>query len=384
MYNKYIIFINLGVYTPFIFILAREFLLMVVKAKELAKMLNVSPATVSLVLNNKPGISDSLRHNIIEKIKELGYEDMLQNSNSPRKSSAKSGKSKDRQSIAYLIYTTSEENTERFAFYPAVLEGAEKEARDHSMALLVLHVNSNGGNDYLPSLLKNANAVGVIIQARNITPEIKGDIEQIDLPCVFIDSYRPTERYSAVCINNEQGVYTAVDYLQKMGHSEIGYILSGNESDSSIERRKYFHQALREYNLPDKREYYYNAGGNDSKAFTNLYEQWKAKPKMPTAFVVENDLLAWSAMKALTKNGYKIPNDISIIGFDSRSICTMTEPNLTSIKNFRHLMGQQAFFLLLNRLILKRSGVDADVPMKLELPTELVERDSVKNLNLEK
>ncbi|WP_099203819.1 LacI family DNA-binding transcriptional regulator [Scatolibacter rhodanostii] len=349
------------------------------KAKDLAHKLNVSPATISLVLNNKPGISDTLRSSLIEKIKDLGCEDMLVSSDIPTIKPATIPSSSRRPGIAYLIYTASEENSDRFAFYPAVLEGAEMEARDIGCNLLVLHVSCDG-NPHLSTLLKDAGAIGVIIQADHISEAVLQDLSMFQLPYVFIDAYRPDERVSSVCINNEQGIYCAVRYLKDMGHHNLGYISSGKESDSSIERRRSFHQALREYGLDDNRSNYYFADGEHSGAVENLRRQWKSKSHLPSAFITENDMVAWRAMTALTKCGYRVPDDVSIIGFDDRAICTMTEPKLTSIRNFRHLMGRQAVTMIQNKLELAQKLNILDAPIKLEMPTELITRESVKKI----
>lgn len=348
------------------------------KAKDLAKKLNVSPATISLVLNNKPGISDALRSTLIEKIKDLGCEDMLSSQDLPSSKHhvISSGR---RPGIAYLFYTAADESNERFAFYPATLEGAEMEARDIGCNLLVLHVSCDG-NPHLPTLLKDAGAVGVIIQSDHISKQILQDLSMIKLPYIFIDAYRPDERVSSVCTNNEQGIYSAVRYLKEMGHSNLGYISSGLEGDSSIERRKSFHQALREYGLEDRRENYYFADGEHSGAVENLRRQWNLKTHLPSAFITENDMVAWRAMTALDKCGYRVPDDVSVIGFDDRSICTMTEPKLTSIRNFRHLMGRQAITMIQNKLEIEKKLNIKDAPIKLEMPTELIIRDSVKQI----
>lgn len=347
------------------------------KAKDLAKQLNVSPATISLVLNNKPGISDALRGSLIEKIKELGCGDMLAAADTalPRPA-APAGQ---RPGIAYLIYTASEENSERFAFYPAVLEGAEMEAREIGCNLLVLHV-SDGGNPHLSALLKDAGAIGVLIQADRISESVLADVSALRLPYVFIDAYRPDKPVSSVCTNNEQGIYSVVRYLKEMGHTNVGYISSGKEGDSSIERRRSFHQALREYGMEDNRANYYFADGEHSGAIENLSRQWKAKGRLPTVFVAENDMVAWRALMALGKCGYQVPNDVSLIGFDDRAICTMTEPKLTSVRNFSHLMGRQAVTMIQNKLDLAQKLGIRDAPIKLEMPTELIQRDSVKKL----
>ncbi len=75
------------------------------------------------------------------------------------------------------------------------------------------------------------------------------------------------------------------------------------------------------------------------------------------------------------------PDDVSVVGFDNRSICTMLEPNLTSVKNYRHLMGRECVMLLDNLRRMKKLGI-SDPCIKYELPTELVERDSVRDLTV--
>lgn len=353
------------------------------KAKELAKKLGVSPATISLVLNNKPGISDSLRHSLLEKIQELGCESMCCEGclpSSGRQDEPAQPANHSRQAIAYLIYTSSDEADDRFAFYPAVLEGAEMEARENGYNLMVLHMSCQG-NANLRRLLQNGGeAMGAIVQISNVDEHALNDIRSLDIPCVLVDSYRPDVRVSSVSINNEQGVFSAVRYLKEKGHQEIGYVYSGWDHDSQRERRRCFHQALLEYGLPDNRSYYFQAGASediyDPDRLENLL---KSAPKLPTAFLAENDRQAWRTIKALERCGYRVPQDISVIGFDNRSICTMVEPNITSIKNYRHLMGRECVLMLQNLHRLKKQGFKNPC-LKLELPTELVERDSVRDL----
>lgn len=345
---------------------------MSMKAKDLAKLLQVSPATISLVLNNKPGISDGLRHTLIEKIKALGYEDMLHTGNKDFVSPS----DKAQRAIAYLIYTDTDDNQERFAFYPAVMEGAEMQARESKFSLFVLHM-SIGGNPHLKTLLKNTGAVAAAVQTTKITDQILQDLAPLQIPYVFIDAYRPDLSVSCVCVNNEQGVYTAVKHLKSKGHTNLGYIASGLESDSAVERRKHFHMALREYELVDRISNYYIAGSHTADPTAHLTAQFSEHPPAPSAFIAENDVIAWRSMSVLKKLGYRIPEDISIIGFDDRSVCTMTEPPLTTIRNYRNLMGRQAVTMIKNKLALQLVGLP-DMPMKFELPTELIERDSVK------
>lgn len=344
------------------------------KAKDLAKKLGVSPATISLVLNNKPGVSDSLRHSLLEKIRELGCENMLSGSGSPQ---GMGDNDQTHPVIAYLIYTSSDEHNDRFAFYPAVLEGAEMEARDNNYNLVVLHMNSEG-NPNLPNLLRcSGNVIGAIIQAFRINENIIEDIRNLEIPCVFVDSYRPERKVSSVCVNNEQGIMGAVQHLKERGHRRIGYVYSGCDSDCQLERRRCFHQALRTLDLEDVHENYFVAGcGADANDIDCLSQAFSKSVHMPTALIAENDRQAWRTIKALRRSGYRVPEDVSVIGFDDRSICSMVEPNLTSVKNYRHLMGRECIIMLQNLRRLKRLGFKRPC-LKYELPTELICRNSV-------
>jgi len=255
------------------------------------------------------------------------------------------------------------------------------EAREHGYNLMVLHMSCHGNANLRRLVQSGGDAIGAVIQTSNVNEDILDDIRSLDVPCVLVDSYRPEVRISSVSINNEQGVYSAVRHLKEKGHREVGYVYSGWDHDSQLERRRCFHQALRTYELPDKREYYFQAGaGDDLYDPDRLENLLRAAPQLPTAFLAENDRQAWRTIKALERCGYRVPEDISVIGFDNRSICTMVEPNITSIKNYRHLMGRECVIMLQNLHRLRKLGFQ-DPCLKLELPTELVERDSVRDLN---
>lgn len=353
------------------------------KAKDLAKKLGVSPATISLVLNNKPGISDSLRHSLLKRIREMGCEDMLSPA-VPQAAAAPRQEERAHPVIVYLIYTSSDENNDRFAFYPAVLEGAEMEARTNHYNLVVLHIGREGNTDLRRLVENSGQAAGAIVQTAHIDDQILADLATLDIPCVFVDAYRPDRNVCSVCVNNEQGIFSAVEHLKTMGHRNIGYVYGGVDNDSLLERRRCFHQALREYGLEDRRENYFIANHReDSEDIAALRERFlQAGDKMPTALMGESDRLAWLAMKALQRSGLKVPGDVSVIGFDDRSICTMVEPHLTSVKNSRHLMGRQCVALLQNLRRNRKLGVSIS-SIKYELPAVLVPRESVKDLTQE-
>ncbi|MEG1427849.1 MAG: LacI family DNA-binding transcriptional regulator [Oscillospiraceae bacterium] len=344
-----------------------------IKSKDLAKLLGVSTATISLLLNNKPGLSDELRSRLTEQIKDLGYGNLLPETTTQMPTilnATTSGK----KTIAYIVYTFYDNDNDNGSFFPAVLEGVETEARERGYDVRVLHMGR--GVDCTPrKCLNREETLGMIVQLDFLTDEIADELAAVGLPFVVLDSYRYDRRISAVCVNNEDGIFNAVKFLVNHGHTQIGYVASGRDTNCFIDRRRCFHLAMREYKLQDRPEFRFFAGGFDCSAVSTLAKQWETLTNMPTALIVENDTLAWRAMKALKKLNYRIPEDISIIGFDDKSIASLTDPPLTTIRVHRALLGREAVIMLDNHWRLEKSGF-LDVPSKLSIGVTFIERES--------
>lgn len=346
---------------------------MSIKSKDLAKLLGVSTATISLVLNNKPGISPSLRKKLTDQITELGYGEMLAAQNETSDQSASSDMKK--HTIIYAIYSAKEDNADSAAFYPAVLEGTEMQARDEGYNIQVVHLG-----DCTSCKLKNCinpdESFGIIAQVEFVTDRIFRDLHETRLPFILVDCYNYSRNISSVCVNNEDGIFQAVKYLKQYGHTNIGYIASGSDTDSFLERRRCYHQALREFKLEDRTEFRFFASGSDCESCHSLVNQWRNMAELPTALIVENDILAAQAIKAIKKIGLKVPEDISIVGFDDRSVARLTDPALTTIRVQRHLMGRQSVILLQNLIKMIETGFHG-VPYRMSVGVTLIERESV-------
>ena len=349
--------------------------IMAIKCKDLAKLLGVSTATISLVINNKPGISPHLRDKLVKQIEELGYGDMLAAAKPKEEPDSKAKK----KSIAYIIYTTGEDTNDNFSFFPAVLEGAEMQARENGYNIQVMHLGQCKTCKPIDCIDRDE-TIGIIAQIDYADENIVQDLYDTHIPFIVLDCYSYKRNISSVCVNNEDGMFMAVKYLIEMGHKKIGYIASGMDTDSFLERRRCYHQALREYRLEDKPEFRVFSGGMDGKAVVTLAKQWEHMGDMPTAFLVENDILAWRTIKAIKKLGLRVPEDISVIGFDDRSVAQLTDPALTTIRVHRHLMGRQGVMLLLNLSQMLDAGFHG-VPYKMNVGVTLIKRDSVARLN---
>lgn len=360
------------------------------KAKDLAKKLGVSPATISLVLNNKPGISDSLRKSLLEKIQQLGHEEMLCQScregEAPGAKPAPATKQKEGSGckvIAYLVYSHFKQDmNDPYHFFNQVLEGIEAEAWENDCCIVMLHMNKHKDLSITEQLRRTGNVVGAIAHPCKVDQRVEEDMKRAGIPCVFMDTYveRGGWEPSSVCISNRQGVSRAVRYLMEKGHREIGYVSSGWESDVELERRRAFHHTLEGFGLADRPEHYFEAGtGDELFEFQRLADRFAKAQSLPTALLCENDRQAWRAIRALGQIGKRVPEDVSVIGFDDQAICTAIEPHITSVHNSPQLMGRECVMMLNNLIRLRELG-EEDPWLRYELPATLVERDSVRDI----
>ena len=348
---------------------------MAIKSKELAGMLGVSAATMSLVLNHKPGISEELRNSLLERIREMGYGYMIREEDERGEKEETAGD----KTIAYVVLSEYHDDVEEAAFFPKVIEGAEREARRLGYRFTILHIYDEKGGRLKESIRKEAFA-GLLIYAAQVSREMKEALDALEVPWILIDCFCPDVEASAVTVNNRQGIYTAVKYLYGRGHRKIGYVSSGRPLCSLIERRRSFSYAMEELGLEEEARFCVEEAGTGQKAQEYLEALWKDAGRIPTAFLVENDVMAIAVYRALKSNGFRIPEDVSVIGFDGRSICSMLEPSLTTLRVPRRLMGRLLVRLLLEKIELQNRASER-VTVRLEINAELVEMESVADVH---
>ena len=179
----------------------------------------------------------------------------------------------------------------------------------------------------------------------------------------------------AVSINNVQGTSKAVSYLCGMGHREIGYIRSKVRINSFDERYNAFKHKLRSLGGIFNTEYVVDVGYSEEDVKRDVKKYLEGRKHLPTAFFAENDLIGCSAIRAMQECGYRIPEDISVVGFDNRPISTLVEPQLTTINVPKDIFGPAAVDLLISRLDQGR-----EQSLKVEIGTSLVKRGSVKKI----
>jgi LacI family transcriptional regulator len=335
------------------------------KMSDVALQSGVSISTVSLVLNNKPGVSQETRNRVIEVARMLEY---------PFEPTAKPGDNNRLTTVGMLVKTNPDILPQAYPFYSKVIVGIEDACHHKGINLLfaTLPVDENNRILEVPQLLYNDLVDGVLMVGTfvdEIIPSIAG--KRLP-PIVLVDGYSITESFDAVLSDNFRAAYQAVKHLIDRGHRYIGLV--GSEANcypSLKERRNGYLRALEENGITDV--YLSNFNINKSKGYQETINLLTENHQITALFCV-NDEVGSAAIRAATDMGKRVPEDISVIGYDDTYIAANTHPPLTTMHVDTLAMGRIAVQLLALRLEFPESAT-----MTMTIHSSIVERESVGN-----
>lgn len=341
-----------------------------IKVKDIASMLSLSSATVSLVLNNKPGISDATRNRVIEAVKELGYESILPSEEESR-------------SILFVVYRKhgiEPASTPYFSqLFSEIIEGVESQIKLRGFNLRITYVDDSSILEETRGIVKD-NIAGVIVLATEMSEAQVHIFLKMDVPVVILDNYLEQEEADCITINNEQGVQSAITHFVNHGHRKIGYLHVSENANNFTERYFGFYRAMNICKQDVKKEYIIEIATDGGEAvYQQLKEKLERLPELPTAFFADNDIVAICAMRVFRELGYRVPEDISIIGFDNMVLSEMLDPPLTTIQISKHNLGSIA----VNTVVEKINDNTVQRAMKIEVGTKLIVRKSVADISPE-
>lgn len=335
-----------------------------IKAKDLAMLLGISPSTVSMVLNNKPGISDATRKLVLDKMAELGSTPPVH-----------SYKPQIVEFIYFVIFKKHGKVVGDTPFFSQLIEGIEQSCKNNGYNLQIAYFNE--GNDIYTTLplIHSRECKGLLLLATEMSLSDARPFTSLGCPTVFLDSYFNEIEVDTIVINNKQASGCATKHLIENGHTTIGYLHSAFHINNFSERKDSYHRELRRNGLDIPAELEYKLTPTVDGAYSEMKEILSYDPQMPTAFFADNDIIALSAMRALKEKGYRIPDDISIIGIDDMPMCELMDPPLTTMHVPKYEMG----FLAVKRL-LEKINRKSDEILTIEIRTTLIKRHSIRNL----
>ena len=255
-------------------------------------------------------------------------------------------------------------------FIALMISGMMDEATNHDFNLLLFATQRLETAQEVVNQCTHRGLGGAVISGLRINDPVIEELPNMDFPIVLIDVPLHGPQATYVSVNNVKGAMQAIRHLVDLGHRHIGFINGHNEAWVSHERLNGYARGLREHRLPQAPSYIYEGDFSKESGRKGAETLLKAHPEL-TAIFAASDLMAAGAMERLVEMGIRVPEDVSIVGFDDQSFGSHTSPTLTTIRQDMYQFGRLAARQLISMIN------DADyVPTHEDLSTVLVQRES--------
>ena len=323
--------------------------------KDIARAAKVSHPTVSRALRHSPLVKLETAERIRRIASTMGY----------RPSAiARSLVTRKTNTIGVVVTTISD------PFIGEVVSGIEETANNHGYSVILANSNADPEREVkVVHSFHERRVDGILITSSRVGALYLPLLRELKVPIVLINNQHPGEFVHSVMIDNVTASRDATRHLTRLGHKRIAYIRDQFGFQSDAERLAGYRRALEEAGLPLFPELI-AAGDSRAEGGTRAMRQLLTLSIPPTALFCYNDMSALGALSCIRANGLKVPQDISVVGFDDLMIASYTDPPLTTIRQPKRQMGGAAMEMLLKLF----SGVQSETHMKM--PGELIVRES--------
>ncbi|HEY8344338.1 MAG TPA: LacI family DNA-binding transcriptional regulator [Bacillota bacterium] len=326
--------------------------------KDIAKMAGVSPSTVSAAINNSSRISPKTRERVLKIVRELNY--------SPN-AFAKGLRGKAMNTIGLILPSIDN------PFYPAIARGVEDVAKANGYNVFLCNSDrdQNKEMEYIDSLIQKQ-VDGYIFAAPIVEETGILQITATGRPAVVVNKEINGDLIDEVWIDYVCGSYDLVKYLIKLGHRRIVHIQGPPGLKRSGDRLAGYLQAMKEHGLLVDNGLIRHGDFNYQSGYTQTLALFEEKGPKPTAIFAANDLMALGVVAAIQDLGFKVPDDISVAGFDDIALASYVRPKLTTVYQPNYEVGKMAMEILSARISQKK-----DVgKIRITMETSLVIRNS--------
>ncbi|MGN0351416.1 MAG: LacI family DNA-binding transcriptional regulator [Roseburia sp.] len=320
--------------------------------KDIANRLGVSVSTVSKGLNGASDISEELRQMVLDTAVEMGY-------------ATKRSKKEENRKLCIFIENMDYETNNQFGY--EIVLGFKQNAFRHKWDVSVVPVTPafQLSEKYDTYMLKHGYC-GAFFLGFALHDEWMKQLETTTMPTVLFDNYIKNPNVCYIGTDNYEGIDAAIDHLYTLGHKRIAFLNGSLHSMVSEQRQEAYYQSMKAHGLEI----------DDRLTAYGYYVADSAKYHVPTflgagatAIVCGSDLIASGVVTECQLRGFRVPEDISVVGFDDLPISSMLEPPLTTIRQDRSELGKCAY-VILNSLIHHISIC------KTQIRPQLVERES--------
>jgi LacI family transcriptional regulator len=314
---------------------------MAARIKDIAEQADVSIATVSLVLNNKPGVGDDTRRRILKIAQEMNY------GAAPRGPTGI-----DRGTIRFLKVARHGHtvNRDHNVFISDYIDGIVQTAKELQYKTEIASFRTTPIAEVVDSVNGQVDLAGAIVLGTELSRADVLAFQKIDVPLVFIDTFLDYISFDFVDMNNEDSVFKIVQHFLSHGHRDIGIVRSSVKTRNFWLRDKAFGDAMRFLGLEPFRAFDFEADSTFDGAYQDMKDYLAARRPLPTALFCTNDIIAFGVIKALREASVRVPEDVSVIGFDDLPTSALVDPPLTSIAVSKREIGSHALSRLHARI----------------------------------
>ncbi len=328
-----------------------------VTIKDVAKKANVSISTVSRVINNSKPVSSEIKQRVLKVIEETGY---------VPNPVARSLVMKKSQFIGVVVPVISD------SFIGEILNGIEEIGKIYGYDILLCNTYGDLEQElrYL-NLLKAKQVEGIVFMTWKLQDKLVKYLSNIEIPIVLINRNTSKMIIPSVSIDNFKAAYEMTCYLAEKGHKKIALIQNSLDQNTfSLDQYKGYQKALSKYGIElDKKLIRY--GNFRLENINKIIKNFIEENILPTAIFATSDIMAIGAINYLLDHGYRVPEDISVVGFHDIKLASIYRPNLTTIHQPLYDIGAVAIRMVIKKI--NREEIDSSIVI---LPHKLIERSS--------
>lgn len=328
--------------------------------EEIAKIFGVSKVTVSKALNDKAGVSDELRQKIKAKANELGYR---------INPSARGLKTNKNYNVGIIIPSRFVGSDSSYYFGVYIKVVTKLTSLGYSSILEVIQPQKEKDLE-LPDIYVDNKVDGLIVMGQ-LSDNYLALFEESDIPVIFFDFYLNNTHVDCVVTDNFYSGWNLTELLIAKGHRKIGFVGNVYSTSSIQDRFLGYCRGLLAHKITLDKDIIISDRDDDGQ-FIKL----KLPKNMPTAFVCNNDQVAYDLIKLLQENGYRVPDDISVASFDNTKFSIRSNPQITTVDNNVDEMVDVAC-----KVIIKKIEKTVKQYNRILIKTTLIERDSIKDIN---
>ena len=306
-----------------------------ITGKELAKKLKLSETAVSMALHNKPGVSIETRRKVLKAAERYGYDfDRIERTNT------------NRRKICLIVGNYLSKKGSVTSFFEDITAGINQILEDEMCQLDINMLNSMQlSENYINELLMNIRAAsysGLILLGADMPKFFIQALLVLSIPIVLIDTFYEDLPCSAITVNNRFGGAIAANYLASKYLEEPGYLRCRYRVKNFDKRINGFMERLRDDGWSRHKVEVFTLSHTIEGAKADMENIIKKGEPLCRAYFAETDMIAIGAIKALQENGYRVPEDVAIMGFENITLAPLINPKLTTIDIPSTYMGQLA------------------------------------------